>query len=130
MFVTNIFPPQLILQSNYTFSQDKSNFVPLESKILSLINFFRTNPKLYLNYNHNKFEENYILKIINQINKQEKKLIPFETKKEITLAGKDYLNYLIENNIPKSYFEINKGKICNKYYQNMGKEKEKYLKRS
>ena len=129
MFVTNIFPPQLILQSNYTFSQDKSNFVPLESKILSLINFFRTNPKLYLNYNHNKFEENYILKIINQINKQEKKLIPFETKKEIALAGKDYLNYLIENNIPKSYFEINKGnkayfnlqQILSKYGQRKGK---------
>ena len=128
MFVTNIFPPQLILQSNYTFSQDKSNFSSLESKILSLINFLRTNPKVYFNHYQNIFDPKYIFNIINQIN-QNNKLIPLKTKKEITLAGKDYLTYLIENNIPKSYFEINKGnkayfnlqQILSKYGQRKGK---------
>ena len=128
MFVTNIFPPQLILQSNYTFSKDKSNFSSLESKILSLINFLRTNPKVYFNHYQNIFDSKYILNIINQIN-QNNKLIPLKTKKEITLAGKDYLTYLIENNIPKSYFEINKGnkayfnlqQILSKYGQRKGK---------
>ena len=129
MFVTNIFPPQLILQSNYTFSQDKSNFSSLESKILSLINFLRINPKVYFNHYQNIFDSKYISNIINQINKQKNKLIPLKTKKEITLAGKDYLTYLIENNIPKSYFEINKGnkayfnlqQILSKYGQRKGK---------
>ena len=129
MFVTNIFPPQLILQSNYTFSQDKTNFASLESKILSQINYLRINPKGYFNYYQNVFDEKLIENIMNNINKQNKTLMPFNTKKEISLAGKDYLNYLIKNNIPKSYFEINKGnkayfnlqQILSKYGQRKGK---------
>ena len=129
MFVTNIFPPQLILQSNYTFSQNKTNFASLESKILSQINYLRINTKSYFNYYKIFFEEKLIENIMNNINKQNKKLMPLNTKKEISLAGKDYLNYLIENNIPKSYFEINKGnkayfnlqQILSKYGQRKGK---------
>ena len=126
MFVTNIFPAPLILQSNYNFPQNKSNFSLLEIKILSQINYFRVNPKSYLNYYKLHFDSNYIKNII--ISK-EKKLNSLKTKKEISLAGRDYLNYLIENNIPKTYFEINKGnkayfnlqQILSKYGQRKGK---------
>ena len=129
MFVTNIFPPQLILQSNYTFSQNKTNFASLESKILSQINYLRINTKNYFNYYKTFFDEKLIENIMNNINKQNKKLLPLNTKKEISLAGKDYLNYLIENNLPKSYFEVNKGnkayfnlqQILSKYGQRKGK---------
>ena len=129
MFVTNIFPAPLILQSNYSFAPDKSNYSSLESKILSQINYFRVNPKSYLNYYKNYFEENYIENIINNKNNPNKKLNPFKTKKEIALAGKDYLKYLIENNISKTYFDINKGnkayfnlqQILSKYGQRKGK---------
>ena len=129
MFVTNIFPAPLILQSNYSFAPDKSNFSSLESKILSQINYFRVNPKSYLNYYKNYFDENYIENIINNRNNPNKKLNPFKTKKEIALAGKDYLKYLIENNISKTYFDINKGnkayfnlqQILSKYGQRKGK---------
>ena len=129
MFVTNIFPPPLILQSNYTFSQDKSNFSNLESRLLSQINYLRTNPKVYFNYYKNYFDEFFIKKIMNIINKQSKKLNPLNTKKEIALAGRDYFNYLIENKIPKSFFDINKGnkayfnlqQILSKYGQRKGK---------
>ena len=126
MFVTNIFPPPLILQSNYSFSQNKSDFTSLESKILSQINTFRINPKNYLNYHKSNFNDNLIENILNTaktINKENKKIYPLKTKKEIISAGKDYLNYLIENNIPKSYFDINKG---NKAYFNLQQILSKY----
>ena len=129
MFVTNIFPPQLILQSNYTFSQDKTNYSSLELKILSQINYLRTNPSSYFNYYKNYFEYNFITNIMKDIKGKNKKLNPLNTKKEISLAGRDYLNYLIENKIPKSYFDINKGnkayfnlmQILSKYGQRKGK---------
>ena len=126
MFVTNIFPAPLILQSNYNLPQNKTNFSFLETKILSQVNYFRENPKSYLNYYKIHSDSNYIKNII--INK-EKRLNSLKTKKEISLAGRDYLNYLIENNIPKTYFEINKGnkayfnlqQILSKYGQRKGK---------
>ena len=67
MFVTNIFPAPLILQSNYNFPPNKSNFSLLETKILSQINYFRVNPKEYLNYYKAQFDSNYIENIINII---------------------------------------------------------------
>ena len=129
MFVTNIFPAPLILQSNYNFPQNKSNFSLLETKILSQINYFRVNPKEYLNYYKTQFDSNYIENILNIIINKEKKLNSLKTKKEISLAGKDFLNYLIENNIPKAYFDIIKGnkayfiiqRILSKYGQRKGK---------
>ena len=129
MFVTNIFPAPLILQSNYNFPQNKSNFSLLETKILSQINYFRVNPKEYLNYYKAQFDLYYIENIINILLNKERKLNSLKTKKEISLAGRDYFNYLIENNIPKTYFEINKGnkayfiiqQLLSKYGQRKGK---------
>ena len=129
MFVTNIFPAPLILQSNYNFPQNKSNFSLLETKILSQINYFRVNTKEYLNYYKSQFDLYYIENIINILLNKEKKLNSLKIKKEISLAGRDYINYLIENNIPKTYFDINKGnkayfiiqQLLSKYGQRKGK---------
>ena len=87
MFVTNIFPAPLILQSNYNFPQNKSNFSLLETKILSQINYFRVNPKSYLNYYKLHFDSNYIKNII--ISK--KKKIKFIKNKERNIISRKRL---------------------------------------
>ena len=123
MYSQSIFPPPLLLQPNIMLTQSRINYSSLETKILSQINYIRTNPQSYFNYYKNNFNEKFILNIMNNFNKLNQKLIPFITKREISLAGRDYLNYLIENKIPKVYFNINKD---NKSYYNLKQRLAKY----
>ena len=101
--------PQNYHKNMEIFEQYNPNFPKLEKEILKLINYLRINPDKYLREFNNYFSNNFIYEIIEEFNKLHKKLFPFKTKKEIDQAGKDYLDFLIENNIDKSYFSFNNG---------------------
>ena len=94
-------------------SQNNLNYIKLEKDILRLINYLRINPEKYLKEYNDYFENEDIDTIINEINKLDVKLNQFKTKKEISQAGKDFLDYLIENTTDNSYFNFNnKDKTC------------------
>ncbi len=92
-----------------SFSQNILNYIKLEKEILKLINYLRTNPIRYLYEYNNYFENEDLDIIINEINNLDIKLLKLDTKKEISQAGKDYLDYLIENTTDISYFNFDKG---------------------
>ena len=88
-------------------SQNNLKYIKLEKEILYLINYLRISPEKYLNEYNDYFENEDIDTIINEINKLEVKLNHFKTKKEISQAGKDFLDYLIDNTTDNSYFNFN-----------------------
>ena len=89
------------------------SLIKLEKEIFKLINYLRTNPEKYLNEFNKYFLKEELKKILEELNKLETNLFPFTTKKEISNAGIDYLEYLIENTTDKSYFNIyNVDKTC------------------
>ena len=99
--------PQALQKRKMEFQQNNPNLPKLENEILKLINYLRTNPEKYLSKFNNFFHNDYIAIIISELYKLEKKLHPFNTKKEITQAGKDYLDYLLKNNEVKPYINFN-----------------------
>jgi len=108
MSINNFFfSPKNYQRNNILFQQYNPNFPKLEKEILKLINYLRTNPEKYLTEFSKFFRNDLIDKIIDELNKLETKLLPFNTKKEINQAGKDYLDFMIENDIDKSYFNNN-----------------------
>ena len=108
MSINNFFfSPKNYQRNNILFQQYNPNFPKLEKEILKLINYLRTNPEKYLTEFSKFFRNDFIDKIIDELNKLETKLFPFNTKKEINQAGKDYLDFMIENDIDKSYFNDN-----------------------
>ena len=108
MSINNFFfSPKNYQRNNILFQQYNPNFPKLEKEILKLINYLRTNPEKYLTEFSKFFRNDLIDKIIEELNKLETKLLPFNTKKEINQAGKDYLDFMIENDIDKSYFNNN-----------------------
>ena len=93
--------------------QNNLNYIKLEKEILHLINYLRINPEKYLIEYNDYFENGDIDTIINEVNKLEIKLYQFKTKKEISQAGKDFLDYFIENTTDNSYFNFNnKDRTC------------------
>ena len=108
MSINNFFfSPKNYQRNNILFQQYNPNFPKLEKEILKLINYLRTNPEKYLTEFSKFFRNDLIDKIIDELNKLETKLFPFNTKKEINQAGKDYLDFMIENDIDNSYFNNN-----------------------
>ena len=108
MSINNFFfSPKNYQRNNILFQQYNPNFPKLEKEILKLINYLRTNPEKYLTEFSKFFRNDFIDIIIDELNKLETKLFPFNTKKEINQAGKDYLDFMIENDIDKSYFNNN-----------------------
>ena len=104
------FSPQNFERNRILFPQYNPDFSFLEKEILKLINYMRTNPEKYFNEFSKYFESDFLYKINNDLNDIESlKLFPLNTKKEISQAGKDYLDYLAENMIDKKYFSSNNG---------------------
>ena len=104
------FSPQNFERNRILFQQYNPDFPILEKEILKLINYMRTNPEKYFNEFSKYFEADFLFKINNYLNDIEsEKLFPLSTKKEISLAGRDYLDYLSENMIDKKYFSSNNG---------------------
>ena len=120
--------PQNFKRNKILLSHYNTNFSSLEKEILKLINYLRTNPEKYLNEFNKYFQKEDLDIIIKQINDIDTILAPFNTKREISNAGYDYLDYLIENS-EKPYFNFNKvDKTCfnlrarlSKYGQRYGK---------
>ena len=106
-----------------------TNFPKLEEEIFKLINYLRINPEKYFNEFNNFFLSEEKESIEKEINEYEAKLYPFIIQKEISNAGNDYLNYLIENTSDKLNFNFkNVDKTCfnlrarlSKYGQRYGK---------
>ena len=123
--------PQNSYQNKMLFPQyiTSASFLKLEKEIFKLINYLRLSPEKYLNEFSKYFLKSELNKILDELDKLETKLLSFNTKKEITNAGNDYLDYLIENTKDKSYFNIyNVDKTCfnlrarlSKYGQRNGK---------
>ena len=99
--------------NNSSFSQNILSYIILEKEILKLINYLRINPIQYLSEYNNYFENDDIDIIVKEISNLEIKLFELNTKKEISQAGKDYLDFLRENTNDYSYFNFDKGdKTC------------------
>ena len=104
------FSPQVFERNRILFQQYNPDFPILEKEILKLINYMRTNPEKYFNEFSKYFESDVFYKINNDlINIESVKLFPLSTKKEISQAGKDYLDYLAENMVDKKYFSSYNG---------------------
>lgn len=104
------FSPQNFERNRILFQQYNPDFPMLEKDILKLINYMRTNPEKYFNEFSKYFETDFLYKINNDLNDiKSLKLFPLSTKKEISQAGKDYLDYLAEHMIDKKYFSSNNG---------------------
>ena len=104
------FSPQNFERNRILFQQYKPDFPMLEKEILKLINYMRTSPEKYFNEFSKYFESDFLYKMNNDLKDIESlKLFPLSTKKEISQAGKDYLDYLAENMIDKKYFSSNNG---------------------
>ena len=104
------FSPQNFEKNRILFQQYNPDFPLLEKEILKLINYMRTNPEKYFNEFSKYFESDFLSKINNDLNDiKSVKLFPLSTKKEISQAGKDYLDYLDENMVDKKYFSSNNG---------------------
>ena len=108
--------PQNCYRNKIVFQQYNTNFPNLEKEIFKLINYLRINPEKYFHEFNNYFQHEEIEAIQKEINELEGKLYPFTTKKEISNAGNDFLDYLIDNtsykldfnfkNIDKSCFNL------------------------
>ena len=101
-------------RNNLNLNQNLNKiYSKLEKDIFKLINYLRTNSEKYLLEFDKYFQKGFLEEMINELNKIEKKLHPFIIKKELSKAGKDYLDFLIENNIDKAYFNSNnKNRNC------------------
>ena len=105
--------PQHYKNNLKLFQKFYTIYPKLEKDIFKLINYLRINSEKYLIEFNNYFQKSILVEILKEINKIEKKLHPFIIKKEISKAGKDYLDFLFENNIDKSYFNSNnRNKNC------------------
>ena len=121
--------PQNCYKNKILFQQYNTNFRNLEKEIFKLINYLRINPEKYFHEFNNFFQYEEIDAIQKEINELEGKLNPFTTKKEISNAGNDYLDYLIDNTSYKLDFNFKKvDKTCfnlrarlSKYGQRCGK---------
>ena len=121
--------PQISYHNKILLPQYITNASLMEKEIFKLINYLRINPEKYLNEFNKYFQKEELNKILGELNKLETKLLPFNTKKEISNAGIDYLEYLIEKTTDKYYFNIyNVDKTCfnlrarlSKYGQRNGK---------
>ena len=122
------FSPQNFNRNRILLSHYNTNFPILEREILKLINYLRTNPQKYLNEFNKYFQKEELDSIIKQINDIDAILTPFNTKREISNAGNDYLDYLIENSEKTDFNFHNVDKTCfnlrsrlSKYGQRYGK---------
>ena len=123
----NFISPQNSKSRKAIFPQHNINFQSLEKDIFKLINYLRVNPEKYMNEFNKYFEKEEIDKIISEINNLNIKLLPFDTKKEISNAGNDYLDYLIEMTNDKPYFNINNiDKTCFNLRERLSKYGQRY----
>ena len=123
----NFLSPQNIKRGKVIFPQYNFNFQGLEKQIFKLINYLRINPEKYLNEFNKYFQKEELDKIITELNNLNIKLFPFDTKKEISNAGNDYLDYLIEKAIDKPYFNFyNIDKTCFNLRERLSKYGQRY----
>ena len=119
--------PQNYQKNKKIFQQYNTNFPNLEKEIFKLINYLRINPEKYFNEFNNFFLEEELETIIKEINESENKLYPFNTKKEISNSGNDYLDYLIENTSDKIDFNFkNVNKTCFNLRERLSKYGQRY----
>ena len=119
--------PQNYQKNKKIFQQYNTNFPNLEKEIFKLINYLRINPEKYFNEFNDFFLEEELETIIKEINESENKLYPFNTKKEISNSGNDYLDYLIENTSDKIDFNFkNVDKTCFNLRERLSKYGQRY----